>query len=496
MKKLFLTVLVLFSTFAQAQVASVCSEVEKLLPVPKGKRVTLEELREAVKVSNFDSRQADAAFGMLSICGIGVNKDVAKGLELLVGAAQAGDKEVVMLLYAYYSGSEGFPADEVKAMHWLQVGANYGDPQMQAELGRRYMLGSWVNKDAALAERWLKKAAAAGMPGGYVLLGRLHAGNKNYSEAIRWFNLGVAANLPEAYALLGSMYLEGLGIPADPQEGLRLLKVAAKTLPQSQYALGWWYEYGTDVPRNPEESAKWFRLAAESGNADAQEALANAYDYGIGVPRNLEEANVWRKKAADGGSQLAKKKLAQAEELALGQSLGAKEMQERERALREATKDGSVKSKMTLAYFLGRNTFNKEVVEWLQKAADQGSTEALYKLGIVYWFQQSGTSDPAHGLQLIRRAAAQGYVDAAVWLARAYHQGGEMPVNLVAAYALHFLATQEPSGNLQQLASYQPPFDDAMSGEEVARAKQLALDMAKPGNFLAALDSAIAGEKR
>jgi TPR repeat protein len=496
MKKLFLTVLVLFSTFAQAQVASVCSYAEKLIPIPKGKQFSLEEWRQIAKVSNLDSRQADAAFGMLSICGIGVNKDVAKGLELLVEAAQAGDKEAVKLLFGHYNGSDGVPVDEVKAMHWLHVGANYGDPQMQAELGRRYMLGSWVNKDAALAERWISKAAAAGLPDAYVLLGQLHAGNKNYAEAMRWFNLGVAADQPYAYALLGSMYLEGLGIPADPQEGLRLLKVAAKTLPQSQYALGWWHAYGPNVPRNLEEAAKWFRLAAENGNVDAQEALANAFEWGIGVPQNLKETNAWRKKAADGGSQLAKQKLEEAKKNAQVQAAWQKEAEDRERALREATHDGSAKSKITLARYLGRTTSNKEVIEWLQRAIDQGSAEALYKLGIVYWFQQSGTSDPAHGLQLIRRAAAQGYVDAAVWLARAYHQGGEMPVNLVAAYALHFLATQEPSDNLQQLASYQPPFDDAMSAEEVARAKQLALDMAKPGNFLVALDSAVAGEKR
>jgi TPR repeat protein len=492
MKKLLLAAWVFFSACAQTQAGSLCGEMEARVGLPKGEKLTLDEWRRATKLVKLGPVSSESVIGLILICGVGIDKNVEQGLAIWEQAAQVGDRDALRALFDFHSGTGGFPANAAKAAQWLQVGADSGEPTMQAELGRRYLLGIGVGKDNAMAERWLAKSAASGLAEAYTILGALHLQMNNTAEALRWFRLGVAADQPSAYMSLGAMYSAGIGVPMDREEGLRLSNLGANKSPQTQYAMGLLHMQGLGVPSSPEEAVTWFRRAAEGGYADAQEELAYAYERGVGVTQNLEESKRWRQKAILGGSQLAQQRSEQAVKAAQRQSQWEQEQRARYEALREATKDGSAKSKITLAYYLGRSN-SKEVIEWLQKAIDQGSAEAQYKLGIVYWYQQSGTSDPAHGLQLIRRAAALGHADAVVWLARAYHQGTDLPTNLVAAYALHFLALRDQDDVAQRLVAYKPPFDDIMSGNELARARQLVTDMAKPGNFLVALDAATTG---
>ncbi|MDR7308924.1 tetratricopeptide repeat protein [Rhodoferax saidenbachensis] len=469
MKKLFLAAWLVFATFAQAKEVALCAPFEKQANALKGRKFTLEELTSVA--GQMGSGKVDAEIGVMLVCGIGIDKDLVKGLELLETAAEAGDRESMLFLYAYYSGLDGAAADEAKAMHWLQVGAKHGDARMQLQLSQRYMEGRGVGKDPVLAKHWYDRGLATSQAFISVAAGAAEFEKKNYALALQWFNRGVAA---------------------DREEGLRSMKLLAQASPAGQYAMGLFYMQGGSVPTDLEEAFKWYRLSAEAGFAPAQEELAYAYEWGRGVPKNMEETKFWREKAADGGEQAAQERW----ERAYGNKPWEKEQRARYEALREATKDGSAKSKMAIAYFLAR-TNSKEAIDWLQKATDQGSSEAEYKLGIIYWYGQLGTSDSAEGLKLIRRAASQGYSDAVVWLARAYHQGTDLPANLVAAYALHFLAVPDQADAAQRLESYKPPFDEAMSSEELTRARQLALDMGKPGNFLAALDGAVtSGEVR
>lgn len=74
---------------------------------------------------------------------------------------------------------------------------------------------------------------------------------------------------------------------------------------RSQFQLSLLFGRGQGVPVNPKESLKWLRLAATRGNASAQSNLGAAYSRGVGVPRDDIRAVAWFTIAADSGSTQA-----------------------------------------------------------------------------------------------------------------------------------------------------------------------------------------------
>jgi uncharacterized protein len=58
------------------------------------------------------------------------------------------------------------------------------------------------------------------------------------------------------------MYAEGLGIPKDTAQAIRLYKAVAKVEFRAQIELGRIYSRGDDVPVNLQEALKWYSSAA------------------------------------------------------------------------------------------------------------------------------------------------------------------------------------------------------------------------------------------
>lgn len=74
---------------------------------------------------------------------------------------------------------------------------------------------------------------------------------------------------------------------------------------------------------------------------------------------------------------------------------------------------------------------SKEVLDWLQKAADQGERQALYNLGISYHRGDLGNPDISESLKLVRKSAERYYGTAYVRLAFLYLNGdGKIPADI------------------------------------------------------------------
>jgi TPR repeat protein len=88
--------------------------------------------------------------------------------------------------------------------------------------------------------------------------------------AIQWFRKDIARHDATAENFLGSMMLEGDGAPADPAEGMRLLKLAAEQDNDSAFLnIGRAYLFGLGVPKDPNIGMQWYVRAAEMGNEQA-----------------------------------------------------------------------------------------------------------------------------------------------------------------------------------------------------------------------------------
>ncbi len=143
---------------------------------------------------------------------------------------------------------------------WLAKGEK-GDPAAQSEVGRRYLNGTGVAKDNALALVWFKKAAAQGQV--------------------------------KAEVQLGSIYAHGFGVKQDWAEAIRWFRSAAlKGDTTAQHNLGLDYQHGHGVPRDAAEAARWYRKAADQGHARAQYNLGELYESGNGVPQSTLQAHL------------------------------------------------------------------------------------------------------------------------------------------------------------------------------------------------------------
>lgn len=333
-----------------------------------------------------------------------------------------------------------------------------------------------------------------------------------------------------AVILQAAIYAGGLGGKPDMARSTGLLRNRAEAgMPEVQLALGMLYAQGRHLTRNTDEAEKWFLRAASQGNADAQDELGATYFY-LG---KYDEALLWLRLATLQDKARARfllKEIIRTKAVTPEPASPDPEESARERRLRAAVLDGRPESMLALATFLEETAWgqsgqahgievsegtlgakaaaqalerrvserNQEAIAWLVRAMQQGSAAAAFKLGTASWYGGAlGLSDERAGLRLIRTAAAQGHPDAVYWLARAYQQGTGLPLRMVAAYALYFRFEWMQSQGALSLASYVPPSDVVLNAQDLRRAQQLVQALAQPGQFLLALDSAVAeGEMR
>lgn len=185
--------------------------------------------------------------------------------------------------------------------------AEKGDAVSQFQLGEQYRYGfivtpdgSRVDKNAALANRWLRKAAEQGLPAAQFMLGEIyyegewrHGVKRDEIEAAQWLSRFLQHTnldrkwIASAQYMLGMMFYQECDLYwlsldcGSSREGKLLFK-----------------NYGNAAMR--------FRAAAEAGHREAQYQLATMYQTGRGVPQDYAEAAKWYRAAAEVGSREAR----------------------------------------------------------------------------------------------------------------------------------------------------------------------------------------------
>ena len=196
---------------------------------------------------HLDAEQsAEAAFnlGILYEQGLGLEKDIAKSLQLYERAGKRGSRAAAYQLGLLYK-SHPEHQNKAKAHFWLTTAAIDGD------------------HDAAM------------------LLEELNNHTDQVSDPITKVNqLLIEDKAAEAIALLHQF----------------------STAPNIDYRavsrLAWLYEAGIGVERDLSESARLFLLAAQAGRPEAQYAIAVMSETGKGQPQNTSIAKEWLYRSA------------------------------------------------------------------------------------------------------------------------------------------------------------------------------------------------------
>jgi len=410
--------------------------------------------------------------GVMYMKGDGVSKNTTRAEELLTVAAQKNHTEAQYELGNFYFFGYNGNKNIKQALKWYSTAAEERHAKAQFQLGKIYYSGSGANQDRKLGKKWLKLAYENGINEAREILStptssektkskivlrnsgktnsnfsqeirQAEKGNvdaqytvgvrflrgegveKNPTKAVEWIRKAAEQDHAGAQYQLGIFYRDGVGVSASESEAVKWLRLASSwgvskaqhdldallrkhilasenafaanpelSDAESQFALGLMYVDGKGVDKDPTTAAQWFLKAARQNHIEAQYRLGEMYQNGIGVKPDTSEAKLWLSKAAGKGLDKASD--------ALQEILRAEERNILDKELQ------SLKNSPIYPYLL---------------SANQGDTNAKYKVGIMYIKGLDAPQDTQEGIRWLQSAANNNHILAQLELGKIYLHG-------------------------------------------------------------------------
>jgi len=228
-------------------------------------------------------------------------------LERLFGRAETANNDVAATMAAATAAIER--GDHTAALALWGPLAHAGIGRAQNNIGACFAEGLGVERDPALALRWLSLSAEGGDPVGQRNLAALHFKGEGVAqsdaEAIRLYRLAAEQDDAPAQDMLSWMLLEG-GEVSDRAEALRWAQAAAGAgIATSMTRLGMMHHDALGVGRDADAAAQWWKRGMAAGDPDSEAMLGAATLLGQGVPADAERALALLLAAEGKGSQLA-----------------------------------------------------------------------------------------------------------------------------------------------------------------------------------------------
>ncbi len=213
---------------------------------------------------------------------------------------------------------------------------------------------------------------------------------------------------------------------------------------EAQAALAFMYAKGEGTPVNDEEAFKWFQKAAEQGHALSQFNMGVMYAKGRSVEQDYNEAFVWYKKAAEQGDVSSQATISMMYMKGVG--VEKDEKASFDWTLR-AAKRGHLNSIYNLGEFYARGygvekNFS-ESFRWNKKAALKGHIDAQLNLGYMYGKGEGVERDDVEAFHWYRKAAESGHPNAQFNLGVIYAKGRGVASNVEEAKIWYKLADEQ-----------------------------------------------------
>mmetsp|Transcript_2578 Transcript_2578/g.3718 ORF Transcript_2578/g.3718 Transcript_2578/m.3718 type:complete len:1461 (+) Transcript_2578:162-4544(+) len=352
------------------------------------------------------SRQGNSrATYNLAVCyerGLGVKKSLREALRLYQQAGSQGHVKAIFTCALYHDGklfpklsvSASVAANEDKnealpppslnqAVNLYGHAARKGHSGAQFHLGLRLIEGGKnIPKDYKTAVSWLKRAASSADKFGAAAAHRLakcyEAGEgveKDELRAVYWYTQAAKMNSVESQVFIAKYYSE---VAVNDVKSSKWWKRAAEQgNKEALHMMGLIHEAGRGRPRDLMKAVEYHQKAAKKGQIQSQTRLAEYYEQGLGIEKDLSKSFYWYSQAADQGHAPSQHKLA----IALLD--GDKNVEQDEKRaiylLKLAAKSGYAPACLSLAQTL--QCESPDVFTWLERAAKNGSIEAMYLLG-------------------------------------------------------------------------------------------------------------------
>lgn len=188
------------------------------------------------------SRDARVNLGNMYLEGKGVERDVNRGVELLLSAAHDGYARGQYQLGALYEQGMGVPQDQALALEWYRKAAQGGYVLAQLRLGLMYANG--------------------------------HGASRQIGEAAYWLRQGAKKNDKAAQYHLAMLCVKYLDTKCAATEIVELLsKSALQGFVPAQWQLADIYEHGLGVLRDLRVAYFWYQVIDDDEEVNATERL-------------------------------------------------------------------------------------------------------------------------------------------------------------------------------------------------------------------------------
>lgn len=168
-------------------------------------------------------------------------------------------------------------------------------------------VAAFENGDYAIAQAALMPLAKLGDGDAQYYIGVMYMDGlgieANPKEAFKWLSFAAVYGVLDARFRMAQFYLDDkLGVEEDLQMAADWYEKAAKEgHAKSRHRLGLMYRDGQGRAQSYGHAIELFRAAAEQGLADAQYELGNLYYRGLGVPQDFTRALKWNTRSAEQG---------------------------------------------------------------------------------------------------------------------------------------------------------------------------------------------------
>ena len=373
--------------------------------------------------------------------------DYSAAVPALQAAAEHDDPRALGLLASLYQQGQGFPHDAAKAFELYTRAADLGDAEAQFNLGNIYLLGDGVKADEAWALTYYRQAAAQGHEGA----------TRNLEELYRASGLSPAPlsgsppkrPLPEEAARLHAEPAVA-PVPAFKNEPLAPGTSAAANPPvpgavardittrRAQTALPMPTSAAakppaptafkaatpaTPAPAAASDGSSPPAIAIDAPSADELRAIELARAAGVDVRMDGSSAALPIVVTLPRPASVTPKEN--------GKPFFTPSSSTTDPDTIENTEEGQAAYASAQRYLRGQGVALDPLlgVQWLERAARAGHTEAKYELALHYLTGEGVQADEAMAITLLRDAAQAGHAQAVTKLKAVYTAAGiPMPV--------------------------------------------------------------------
>lgn len=320
-----------------------------------------------------------------------------------------GIKTAAYLMYTLgrmeYAG-EGLSRDYGKAYQWFRLSADGEHVHSNYRLAKMYYAGEGVRQDYAMAESYYKAAANGQDKYAFYALGKMFdtgiGAEQNYKVAAEWYTKASMENVSYADYRLAQMYSNGQGVEKDDElAGALYQKALNEFIEQdrqqpdadTEFRVANMYLKGLGMEANPDEGLKWLGLCCEKKNARAQYQLAVMYQKGGSVPQDeIKAQNLFSEALAGFLEQEKETPAAYVEYQIAGMYKHGNGTEQDDEIAFQWYVEAAEKGHPHAAYCTARACYEgtgteqsyPNAVKWYQKAANGGDAYAMYALGKMY----------------------------------------------------------------------------------------------------------------